>query len=198
MEEVTPVNDFLWEGIAPTIPLVDLIEGARSFFWELPMPEETDYWGMAYRWTSPLAVEAEASRRGEGVVVTLTFSAKAITACSRCLAPTPLAIEGKVRYFYSLRGDDHGEVEFDEDQIIHLDRSQREIDLTAPIQESLILSLPAAALCREDCRGLCPCCGFNLNQGKCACPADTIDPRLEAFRELEGLRDEEDSPKGGN
>ena len=184
--------------IAPTIPLADLVEGVRSYSWDLPLEGELEHWGQTYAWAPLLHVEAEVARRGEGIVLTLLFSGGAVARCARCLSSAPLAIEGKVRYFYSLRGSDHGETEFTDDQILFLDRSAREIDLATPLWESLVLSLPAVVLCREDCRGLCPCCGADLNREPCHCPVDAADPRLEALRELEGLRDDKEVPEGGN
>lgn len=192
------MKDLLWPGKAPVVPLADLAEGETVFSWDLPLPEETEHWGMVFGWTAPLSLKVQALRRGEGVVVTLLFKTEACAPCARCLATTPLAIKGKVRYFYSLRGHDHDQEDFDEDQVIPLERSQREIDLSDPLWESLILALPAAVLCDEACRGLCPQCGADLNSGPCRCSATPADPRLEALKDIEGLRDDEDAPKGGN
>ena len=44
------------------------------------------------------------------------------------------------------------------------------VDLTDEVRESILLALPSPPLCRATCRGLCPRCGHNLNQGKCRCP----------------------------
>ena len=41
-----------------------------------------------------------------------------------------------------------------------------------------------AVLCREDCKGLCPHCGKDLNEGPCGCEPRQIDPRLEALKKL--------------
>jgi len=57
------------------------------------------------------------------------------------------------------------------------------VDLTEVVRQHLVLALPLAARCREDCRGLCPRCGTNLNTGTCACDPREIDPRLEALRQ---------------
>ncbi len=56
------------------------------------------------------------------------------------------------------------------------------IDLTEVVRQSLILALPIAPRCREDCRGLCPQCGADLNRGPCACQEREPDPRLAALR----------------
>jgi uncharacterized protein len=59
-----------------------------------------------------------------------------------------------------------------------------EIDLWPLVREQIILALPTQPLCREDCRGLCPHCGANLNATTCACPASSGDPRLAVLRGL--------------
>ena len=61
-------------------------------------------------------------------------------------------------------------------------------DFQLPLDElvttDLLLSLPMKSLCREDCRGLCPQCGHNLNEGLCGCRQETVDPRLAALKDL--------------
>ena len=53
------------------------------------------------------------------------------------------------------------------------------------VEECLFINEPFKVLCDEDCKGLCPSCGANLNQEQCSCGDDTdIDPRMEALKEL--------------
>jgi uncharacterized protein len=49
-----------------------------------------------------------------------------------------------------------------------------QIDLAIGIREAIILSLPIMQLCRDDCRGLCPVCGINLNAGSCSCKTEKV------------------------
>ena len=56
--------------------------------------------------------------------------------------------------------------------------------MTPLVYEEAILALPTRPLCAEDCRGLCPRCGANLNQGACGCPAAPPDPRLAVLHTL--------------
>lgn len=56
-------------------------------------------------------------------------------------------------------------------------------DLDPLAREDILLELPTKVLCRDDCKGLCPQCGKNLNQEPCSCEKP-IDPRLEALRQL--------------
>ncbi|MCD6435818.1 MAG: DUF177 domain-containing protein [Clostridiales bacterium] len=52
------------------------------------------------------------------------------------------------------------------------------LDLIETINEEIIVSLPAQILCSEDCKGLCPICGINLNYETCSCEDEKIDPRF--------------------
>jgi uncharacterized protein len=59
----------------------------------------------------------------------------------------------------ALKGEDINRVYFEGDSI----------DLSIGIRDTLILAAPIAPVCKEDCKGICPQCGANLNQGKCGC-----------------------------
>ena len=58
------------------------------------------------------------------------------------------------------------------------------LDLSPEILKAVILTLPMKALCREDCLGLCPTCGCNLNQTPCACTREDLDPRFNVLQDL--------------
>lgn len=58
------------------------------------------------------------------------------------------------------------------------------IDLEDSIKQIVYLSMPMKALCKDDCKGICPKCGKNLNTGKCDCNDFVIDPRLEKLKTL--------------
>ena len=58
------------------------------------------------------------------------------------------------------------------------------IDLTEGIREEIILGLPLKNLCSEDCKGLCPVCGMNLNEGTCTCDRSKVDPRWSVLERL--------------
>ncbi len=58
------------------------------------------------------------------------------------------------------------------------------LDLDELLRTDILLEIPSKFLCREDCKGLCPSCGKNLNNGPCGCNLHQVDPRLEALRKL--------------
>ena len=67
------------------------------------------------------------------------------------------------------------------DELILLDSFR--MDLDALVSDDVFLSLPTKFLCREDCRGVCPTCGQNLNDGPCSCKK-AVDPRLAGLLQL--------------
>lgn len=64
------------------------------------------------------------------------------------------------------------------------DERGMEINLGALLWQELVLALPIKALCRPDCKGLCPQCGKNLNLEVCSCDTESLDPRLAVLRNL--------------
>ncbi|MBI3177711.1 MAG: DUF177 domain-containing protein, partial [Chloroflexi bacterium] len=58
------------------------------------------------------------------------------------------------------------------------------LDLAPVLREDLWLAMPQYPLCRPDCRGLCPNCGQNWNDGPCNCANEDINPRLEVLKKL--------------
>lgn len=70
----------------------------------------------------------------------------------------------------------------EEDDVIVL--SDMQLDLYELVRAEVILDIPTKHLCREDCLGICPKCGKNLNEGKCDCKNDDIDPRLQVLQQL--------------
>lgn len=61
---------------------------------------------------------------------------------------------------------------------------EERLDLDALLLEDLLLDMPGQYLCKEDCKGLCPSCGKNWNEGPCKCAAPQMDPRLEVLKQL--------------
>ena len=60
------------------------------------------------------------------------------------------------------------------------------IDVDELVRSALILDLPSKYLCREDCKGLCPKCGKNLNEGSCSCDTTDRDPRWDVLKDFFG------------
>ena len=96
--------------------------------------------------------------------------------CARCLEPVREAFSVDVEYSVIRDGE-----ESEEDALI---AEGEKIDLGSLAEEILFTNLPLRLLCREDCKGLCPICGKNLNEEPCRCEPKEIDPRLAVLAEL--------------
>lgn len=104
---------------------------------------------------------------------------KATLTCSRCLANFTMPLESD--WETQVKLENGWEQDGDEEKI---DLQDNKLDLTPRIREALLLQIPFAPLCREDCKGLCPVCGVDRNQQPCRCHQETIDPRLAELKKL--------------
>lgn len=86
--------------------------------------------------------------------------------CRRCLVEVPVVIAQDVALMFS--GDAESQ---DDPDVYPLPATATHIDLGQAVREEIALAVPAFPLCREDCAGLCPRCGADLNAGPCACTA---------------------------
>ncbi len=75
-------------------------------------------------------------------------------------------------------------VELQKDDLIRSVYEGDAVDLDELVREQILLALPTRTLCREECKGLCPECGANLNAGECDCAQKEIDPRWAALADL--------------
>lgn len=97
--------------------------------------------------------------------------------CDRCAEDVKRSFDFKVKRIVVERLENEND---DDDYIVV---KNREIDLDELVSEEVSLSLPSKILCKEDCKGLCPKCGTNLNVKKCDCKSD-VDPRMAALLQL--------------
>ena len=106
--------------------------------------------------------------------------------CSRCLEPFTLPVEAAfdLRYQPHTASRGEGEREIEEDDLTTAFYENDEIDLGQLMREQFYLALPMKPLCSDDCKGLCPVCGANLNRTTCGCDRSWEDPRLAALKEL--------------
>lgn len=172
--------------IIPAIPK-DGTPFTESF--ELTVDRKIDYWGQHYSLTAPLQVEVEAYRAEGRIVTVISISGNFNVPCSRCLLLTEVAIEGDLRYLFSLAKEEDKETDPDhetdgDEELMILDSWEDEIDLGPLIWEVMITFLPSVSLCSEECKGLCPKCGVNLNTSSCMCTDQEGDPRFEVLKSL--------------
>ena len=100
--------------------------------------------------------------------------------CNRCLEDTQAHVSDESHIIFAESGDESVE----DPDVYLLDPNERELDLRAAIREEWLLVAPSFALCREDCKGLCPRCGADLNAGPHDCAQPEADSRWDALTKV--------------
>jgi uncharacterized protein len=152
-----------------------------------------------YRARGPLHLDADLEKIQRRVRANIHGKAELTVPCRRCLAPVTLDLP--LEFELTLVPSDEYEDE-DAPRGEREDRAARVagsfepqdaeeevytgkvIDLDPLVREQLVLSLPAYPVCREDCKGLCPVCGSNLNERDCGCDRHVPDPRWAGLKKL--------------
>lgn len=122
--------------------------------------------GLDVRLAEPVAVQGRLQAIGEGRFYwhgSLRTAAEG--ECRRCLTPVRAPIQAEISALFSKDPD-----ALDDPDAYPLAPDATAVDLAPAVREELLLAVPRFAVCREDCRGLCPRCGTDLNAGPCGCP----------------------------
>ncbi|HWO02075.1 MAG TPA: DUF177 domain-containing protein [Blastocatellia bacterium] len=126
----------------------------------------------------------EAALEGEKVQLVGMVSASVSFDCDRCLKPLTIPVEQKFDLTYVPPAGIEEEKELGDDDLLVAFYTDQVIDVDDLVREQIELALPMSRICSKGCRGLCPQCGANLNEGDCACVPAEPDPRWAALREL--------------
>jgi len=103
--------------------------------------------------------------------------------CDRCAKEFQSVIKSNFKMVYLFRSN-YEDTESEKQDIAYLHPDSDKIELDEDIRDYAILAVPMKKLCSEDCKGLCPKCGKNLNDGPCNCTEEAVDPRWESIQKL--------------
>ena len=167
------------------LDLVSLGASPKPFEFKL-WPGDIDLETEGIDVASDITVRGEARKNAAGVEVEGTIKGSLKIDCTRCLKPVESPLDTAFDVSFISRENAPGDREL---QLQQADLSADvlpgdELDLSELAREQILLSLPEQTFCREDCRGLCPACGKDLNEGDCDCENDEIDPRWAALKGL--------------
>jgi uncharacterized metal-binding protein YceD (DUF177 family) len=140
-------------------------------------------------------LSGRATKMGRKVLVQAKFTVPLTGQCRRCLrtvgleepvdltrtwVPQPTAATTPAK-----RHEEESEGSFDPALADEETYAGKEIDLSPAVREQILLQIPAPPLCAEDCKGLCPSCGKDLNEGECGCDRTVMDPRWTALKGIQ-------------
>lgn len=155
-------------------------------------PEWFDHWreedpGLEFS-QAAMSGTVNLTKHGHDILVRGRLAGELSLSCGRCLEP--FSVPAEAEFDLLLVPAPQGEVSEDEElsaQQLDLDFYSGEIvDLEAIIREQIILMMPLKPLCQEDCKGLCPVCGANLNLETCSCKTAKSDSPFAKLAKLKG------------
>ncbi len=166
--------------VAMQIDVFGLREGHNALHFEetldaLELPEHLIPRG-------PVHLAGSLYKQGTQLVVRATLYYELASECNRCLEPVGQAMQTPLEAGYQISPTVPAETNDEEVTVISV--NTQFIDLTEPIREAMLLAVPLKSLCRQDCRGLCPICGMNLNTETCTCKPSRPDPRWAPLQTL--------------
>ncbi len=100
--------------------------------------------------------------------------------CDRCLTDTVQTFDIHIDRVFPL--EDGQVVEEEDEEITCLEEHQLDVDRL--LYDEILVNWPTKVLCKDDCKGICPVCGQNLNQQDCGCDRQVIDPRMAKFQDI--------------
>ena len=124
-----------------------------------------------YRFQAPVHVKLNLQLEGSTVVIHGRAAADFEATCSRCAETAKSHLDVPIDLLLKPASARARKGEGDEDVSFGFYEGQ-EVECDPFTEEYLILALPYVVLCKEDCKGLCPRCGADLNRGPCSCPEE--------------------------
>jgi uncharacterized protein len=158
-----------------------LSEGVHEYSFQSP-PAEI---GLSASFVDEVRVSAVLEKSSGEFRLKAAITAGAQWECDRCVTPfkTPLGASYLMVYVFE------GGPDLDPTEMQVIPASLNVIDIAEDVRQSVELSVPLKRVCRETCRGLCPYCGTNLNDGSCACEPAPADSRWDKLKELKNNHD---------
>lgn len=149
-------------------------------------PGTVDFRTGDFRQVEPLEVRATAELVEGQIRVTGELHTRLELVCARCLEPVHEDIAREFDLFYrplaSMTKEEEECLKLDDTEIAFFEGQG--MFLADVLAEQVLLALPMKAICRSDCRGLCPQCGVNLNNEECRCESHAADPRMAPLARL--------------
>ncbi|MEK6532183.1 MAG: DUF177 domain-containing protein [Deltaproteobacteria bacterium] len=138
-----------------------------------------------FKFASPVMMHLEILSTGLDVNVSGDIKTELQFSCSRCLKEFRQAFEGSFNVFYTKQAEKAREKELKPSEIEVNELAADELDTTEIAFAQIALEAPIKPMCNEDCRGLCPSCGADLNSGQCRCGAhEKTDPRFAGLKDF--------------
>ena len=165
---------------------LEKLEGGKGDFAHVYQPEEFNPVDERVNLAQAAEVKGNVKRTGDAVFVSGHVETRAQVECDRCLKPVelPVSADFALEYITGADYESSSAAALSEQELSVSVFDGESIDVDEIVKEQILLAAPARTLCREDCKGICPECGIDLNTGQCNCAVDDVDPRWAALKSL--------------
>ncbi len=140
------------------------------------------------KWLKPVTGRLKLTNTGVSLLIEGEIHTAALLQCSRCLKNFTFPVDTTFKEEYFEKQDDESESESVKEQLLSAKDLSTffyqgdTLDLDDLFKSSIHLELPMKPVCDESCKGICPRCGQDLNEGKCECKIEHIDPRWDKLK----------------
>lgn len=171
-----------------SIKLLELSAHGRQWIWDIPpaVMEDAEI-GTVDPVTglrSDVHWQAQVVRNGDVYTLSGQWSLLSSRHCARCAAEFELPVEGESRRDFRIGAAAHPEDGEEDDNEVEILESPGLVNLMDVLREDIWLAWRPIVLCSKDCKGLCPRCGANLNEGECGCSAQDESHPFAALKKL--------------
>lgn len=163
------------------IPIIEIRQGIQEFEFKSDLAELQV--GMPGAASHQAEIKALVTVLGDDFLVELTVRNEGDFVCDRCGEPHRNTIQGQVKTLFA--GASGAALKEGNEDVRILPPEARTIDILQDAVDALLLAVPVKILCKENCMGLCPNCGKNLNDGPCSCSPESGDSRWEALKNIQ-------------
>lgn len=146
--------------------------------------EEMDISVTGVKFPSPIDVDLSIALSGDELICQGEVYTEVEVECSRCLELFDLPVRERLQFVVQMIDSLVVDIDEDTDDFEMIPKSQTFIDISDRVRDSIVLKISMKPLCNEDCKGLCPMCGVNLNDSECDCMPDKKDERWDALKNL--------------
>ena len=141
--------------------------------------ENTDFLGEEFKFPDGLCVKGKITNNTKSLHLRAKVTGDVVVRCARCLKEMKESVDFDISEI--LVREDAENTSPDDDVVVF---SGHTLDIDDIVINNFLMNISAKFLCKDDCKGLCPKCGKDLNESECNCSDDEIDPRWAALAEI--------------
>ena len=166
---------------AREIPMIIKIANLSEGVHNLSFDEDVSEIGVSEPFYGTCKVDVKLSKSHSQIVLDAELNLDANYQCDRCGRIYKAKVKSSYQMVYLFGKEPEGDDEFN---LTYLPVDADKINIVNEVRDYALLAIPMKKLCKDDCKGLCPKCGKDLNEGDCHCTKDELDPRWAPLEKL--------------